>query len=115
MEQFMFIFHGGNNPEAGSSPEAMQAGMAKWMAWIGKLSAAGQYVSGEPLLPGGKTVSGADKIVADGPYTEGKEVIGGFFIVQAKDMDEAISLTDEYPDFETGGTVQVRQVMKMDM
>jgi hypothetical protein len=115
MEKFMFIFHGGTTTEMQRSPEAMEANMAKWMAWIGKLSAAGQYISGEPLLPGGKTVSGADKMVADGPYTEGKEVVGGFFIVQAKDMDEAISLTDDYPDFETGGTVQVRQVMKMDM
>lgn len=115
MEKFMFIFHGDPAPDMQKSPEAMQANMAKWMAWIGKLSAAGQYLSGEPLLPGGKRISGADRIVADGPYTEGKEVVGGFFIVQAKDMDEAIALTADYPDFETGGSIQVRQVMQMDM
>lgn len=115
MEKFMFIFHGGANPEMQQSPELMQQNMAKWMAWIGKLSEAGQYVSGEPLLPGGKLISGADRIVADGPYTEGKEVVGGFFIVQAKDMDEAIALTADYPDYETGGSIQVRQVMKVDM
>lgn len=115
MEKFMFIFHGDPAPAMQQSPEEMQAGMAKWMAWIGKLSAAGQYVSGEPLLPGGKLISGADRIVADGPYTEGKEVVGGYFIVQAKDMDEAIALTADYPDYETGGSIQVRQVMQMDM
>jgi hypothetical protein len=114
MEKFMFIFHGGTTPEMQRSPEAMEANMAKWMAWIGKLSEAGQYVSGEPLLPGGKLVSGHG-MVADGPYTEGKEIVGGFFIVQAKDMDEAIALTAGYPDFGTGGSIQVRQVMKMDM
>jgi hypothetical protein len=115
MEKFMFIFHGDPAAAMQQSPEDMQANMAKWMAWIGKLSATDQYISGEPLLPGGKLISGADRIVADGPYTEGKEVVGGYFIVAAKDMDAAIALTADHPDFETGGSIQIRQVMKVDM
>ena len=82
MEKFMFIFEGiqpGN-----LSPEHMQEHMGKWMAWIGKLKAADRYVAGEPLLPGGKLVSGLNgKSVTDGPYTEGKEVVGGFFILNS--------------------------------
>lgn len=112
MEKFMFIFHGGMNPN--QSAEAMQANMGKWMTWIEKLNKEGRYVSGEPLLPGGKLVKG-QKTVTDGPYTEGKEIVGGFFIVNAKDMEEAVKLTEDYPGFEQGGTVQVRQIMKMDM
>ena len=114
MEKFMFIFHGGSSTS--SSPEAMQANMGKWMAWIDKLNSNGQYVAGEPLIPGGKLVSGSGgKNVTDGPYTEGKEVVGGFFIVNAKDINEAVTMAKECPDYEIGGTVQVRQVMKMDM
>lgn len=114
MEKFMFIFHGGQ-PD-GMSPDQMQAHMGKWFTWIEKLSKTDQYVAGEPLLPGGKLVSGKDgKTVTDGPYTEGKEVVGGFFIVKAKDLAEAVSLSKECPDFELGGTIQVRQVMKMEM
>jgi len=114
MEKFMFIFHGGMSPDA--SPEEMQANMGKWMAWVEKLTKNGQYVSGEPLLPGGKLVTGPkSKNVTDGPYTEGKEVIGGYFVVEAKDFDNAVALTEDYPDFELGGTIQVRQIMKMDM
>jgi hypothetical protein len=113
MEKFMLIFHGGQDGSA--SPEQMQAGMAKWMAWIDKLAKADQYVSGEPLLPGGKLITGKKKTVTDGPYTEGKEIVGGFFIVNAANMDEAVKLCDDYPDYETGGSIQVRQVMKMDM
>ncbi len=110
----MLIFHGGQMD--GASPEQMQSHMGKWMAWVQKLSKSGQYVSGEPLLPGGKSVSGAaGKTVTDGPYTEGKEVVGGFFIINAKDINEAVEISKECPDFELGGTVQVRQVMKMDM
>jgi hypothetical protein len=113
MEKFMFIFHGGISPDA--SPEQMQANMGKWMAWVDKLAKSERYVSGEPLLPGGKLVKGNGKSVTDGPYTEGKEVVGGFFIVNAKDYNDAISLCDDYPDYEYGGSIQVRQVMKMDM
>lgn len=108
----MLIFQGGQ--ANGASPEEMQAHMGKWMAWIDKLAKNEQYVSGEPLLPGGKLLSGsAGKNVTDGPFTEGKEVVGGFFIIKAKDIEEAVAISKEYPDYELGGTVQVRQVMKM--
>lgn len=114
MEKFMLIFHGGQ-PE-GMSPDEIQAHFGKWFAWIEKLNKTEQYVSGEPLLPGGKLVSGKNgKTVTDGPFTEGKEVVGGFFIIKAKDLDEAVTIAKDSPDFDLHGTVQVRQVMKMDM
>ena len=112
MEKFMFIFEG--TQPGNLSPELMQEHMGKWMVWIDKLRAANQYVAGEPLLPGGKLVSGAKgKSVTDGPYTEGKEVVGGFFIINAKDIDEAVELAKGCPDLEQGSKVQVRQVMKI--
>jgi hypothetical protein len=113
MEKFMFIFHGGMPTDA--SPEQMQANMGKWMGWIDKLSKDGKYVAGEPLLPGGKLIKGKSKSVTDGPYTEGKELVGGFFIVNAADINEAVKLCEDYPDYEIGGSIQVRQVMKIDM
>ena len=112
MEKFMLIFHGGMNPA--SSPEEMQANMGKWMAWIDKLAKKDQYVSGEPLLPGGKLITGK-KSVTDGPFTEGKEVVGGYFIINANDYNEAVSLCDDYPDYDLGGKIQVRQVLKIEM
>jgi hypothetical protein len=114
MEKFMLIFHGGQLDHL--SPEQMQAQLGKWMAWIEQLSKDGKYVSGEPLIPGGKLVSGpAGKTVTDGPYTEGKEVVGGYFVIHAKDMDEAVAIAKDCPDYEFGCSTQVRQVMKMDM
>jgi hypothetical protein len=115
MEKFMLIFHGGQLPEAQRTPENMQASMGKWMAWIDNLAKAGKYVAGEPLMPGGKQITGASKTVTDGPFTEGKEVVGGFFIINANSYDEAVALCADYPDYGTGGTIQVRQIMKMDM
>ena len=112
MEKFMLIFHYGINPDA--SPQDIQTNMGKWMAWVDKLQKEGKYVSGEALLPGGKLVSGKTT-VTDGPYTEGKEVVGGFFVINANTIDEAVAECQDYPDFEHGGQVQVRPVMKFDM
>ncbi len=113
MEKFMLIFHGGISPD--SSPEEMQANMGKWMAWVDELVKSGTYASGEALIPGGKLVKGSASGVTDGPYTEGKEVVGGYFIVNAASYDDAVALCAGYPDFDAGGSVQVRQVMKFDM
>ena len=113
MEKFMLIFHGGQYD--GLSPEEMQGMMGKWFTWIEKLSKTDQYVTGEPLLPGGKDVKNGGSLVTEGPYTEGSEVVGGFFIIKAKDYNEAVAICKDYPDYEFGGYVQVRQVMKMDM
>ena len=114
MEKFMLIFHGGMPAESKPSAEEMQENMGKWMAWIDKLTKQGKYVAGEPLMPGGKLIKGNHKTVTDGPYTEGKEIVGGFFIVNAADYNEAIAMCEDYPDFKHG-SIQVRQVMKMDM
>ena len=108
----MLIFQGGIKQDA--SPEDLQSNMSQWMAWVEKLHQEGRYVGGEPLLPGGKLLS-STTTVTDGPYTEGKEVVGGYFIVNADSMEEAVQIAKDYPDFAFEGTVQVRQVMKMDM
>ncbi|MEJ7737236.1 MAG: YciI family protein [Chitinophagaceae bacterium] len=112
MEKFMLIFHGGIKQDA--SPQDLQANMGKWMSWVEKLQKEGKYASGEALLPGGKLVSGKTT-VTDGPYTEGKELVGGYFVINANTMEEAVDECQHYPDFEHGGQVQVRPVMKFDM
>lgn len=111
MEKFMLIFHGSMPSQ--QAPAIMQEHMDKWMAWIDRLKKDGKYAGGEPLLPGGKLVNGPDKQVTDGPYLEGKEVVGGFFIINARDLDEAVTISKDCPDLEYGGSVQVRQIMKM--
>ena len=114
MEKFMLIFHGGSDiaPEM-RAPEAMQAHMQKWFAWIEKLRKEERYLSGEPLQPLGKMVSGKQKLVTDGPFAEGKELVGGFFIIEAKDLNHAVEIAKDCPDFIYDGKVQVRPIQKM--
>lgn len=112
MEKYMFIFIGGDASHL--SPEAQQAGMGKWFAWVKKLQQQGRYDSGEALLPGGKTIKGVKKTVTDGPFAESKEIVGGYFVIKAKNLAEATEIAKEYPDFELGGTVEIREVVKFD-
>ena len=113
MEKYMFIFIGGDPSHL--SPEDQQAHMQKWFAWVEKLSQEKKYVAGEAVLPGGKTILGSIKSVTDGPYAEGKEIVGGFFVVEAKDLNEAVEMAKACPDYELGGIVEVREVMKFDL
>jgi hypothetical protein len=112
MEKYMLLFRGGDVSHL--SPQLQEAHMGKWLAWVEKLRKENRYLSGEPLLPGGKTVAGAKKTVTDGPFAESKEVIGGFFIVNAKNLDEATTMAKDSPDFDLGGSVEIREVLKLD-
>lgn len=112
MEKYMFIFIGGDPSHL--SPDAQQAHMQKWFTWVEKLRQEKKYVAGEALLPGGKTIRGSKKTVTDGPYAEGKEIVGGFFVVEAKDLNQAVEMAKACPDYELGGIVEVREVMKFD-
>jgi hypothetical protein len=113
MQDFMFIFRGGSDA-LNLSPEEMQNHMQKWFKWIEELRAKNIYVGGEALTPTGKTISGKKALVTDGPYAESKELVGGYFVVKATSLDEAIDIAKKgYPDFIFDGAVEVLEVMKM--
>ncbi len=70
---------------------------------------------GHPLEDAGKVVSGAKKMVKDGPFAEAKDVVAGYIIVQADDLSQAAELAKGCPILEVGGSVEVRpvQILKM--
>ena len=113
-QKFMLILFGGLYE--GLSPDAMQRQTQKWFAWIEKLQKQRKYKSGEPLLPGGKILSNRNgRIVVDGPFAESKEAVAGYFVIDAANLEQAVDVSREYPDFDLGGRVEVREVMKIDM
>jgi hypothetical protein len=117
MEKFMLIFHGPQMDEAAFqdlSPEDFQAEIEKWNIWIGGIAAQGKIIATEALLPAGKMLTNGGKVVTDGPFTEGKEIIGGFMLLTADTFEEAVELAQGCPMFETGGKVEVRQVQKFE-
>ena len=58
---------------------------------------------GEPLQPTGNKLHGTKKVVTDGPYAEAKEMVGGYLIVNAKDINEAVEISKGCPIFEVDG------------
>jgi len=114
MEKFMYLFRNGAEGQS-LSPEAMQAHMQKWMVWMKTLGEKGVLAGGEPLEQTGKQVTGTKKVVTDGPFTEAKEIVGGYLIVNAKDIDEAVEISKGCPVFDVNGRLEVRPVHKMEM
>ncbi len=97
------------------SPEQMQKSMQKWMAWMKQLGEQGHIKDrGHPLERAGKVVKGK-KAITDGPYAESKDVIGGYTLIEAKDLAQAVELSLGCPILEGGGVVEVRPVLKTDM
>jgi hypothetical protein len=117
MSQFLYLYRMSESvrQENMGTPEAAQKSMQAWMAWMGELDKKGHLKDrGQPLERTGKVVRGQQRSVTDGPYTEAKDLVGGYTIVDAKDIDQAVELSRGCPIFEGGGSVEVRPVMKMD-
>lgn len=114
MKDFMLIFLGADYGELGLSPEEMQNRMGKWFEWSGKMEAAGVLKSGHALHSNIRRVSGPERITTDLTATEVKEIVGGYYIVTANDFDGAAKIAEGFPDYDLGGTVEIREVMVFD-
>jgi hypothetical protein len=107
---YMLLFVG-TDWHKGLSPEEMQKVSEQWMAWFKRLTEQGKAVAGHPLEREGKMVSGKNgRVVADGPFTEAKESIGGYFLLDVATMDEAVAIAQECPGLAYGAKVEVRAV-----
>ncbi len=80
------------------------------------LHASGQYVSASPLHPVATATSvrlrDGKRIVTDGPFAETREQLGGFYLIEARDLDEAIGIAARIPPAAVG-TIEIRPVMEM--
>jgi hypothetical protein len=74
------------------------------------LAEKGMLAGGDALQLVGKHVNGTKKIVSDGPYAKGNEMIGGYLIVHAKDIDDAVDISKGCPILEEDGSVEVRPI-----
>ena len=81
-----------------------------------QLAAAGQYLAAAPLEPTARATSvrvrQGKRIVTDGPFAETKEQLGGYFLIDASDLDEAIAVAERIP-MARRGTIEVRPVIEL--
>jgi len=91
------------------SPDEMQSYMEKWSVWTKKLSEKGTLKFGDRLsMENAKIVSGFGNLITDGPFIETKEIVGGYIIIEAESMDEAVEISKECPIYNVKGIVEIR-------
>jgi hypothetical protein len=110
--EYMLLFRGPHWDKA-LSPEELEQVMGEVMAWFEGLKQQGKVKAGQPLGMEGRTVSRKrGRPVADGPFAESKEAVGGYLLLQADNLDEAVAIAKTNPTLEHGITIEVRPVLE---
>jgi hypothetical protein len=108
--EFMLLFRN-TALEQRLSAEEMPKAMQRLNGWLERWSRSGHIKGGQPLSYVGKTISGArQRTVADGPYAESKEAVGGYVLLQAASFEEAMTVAGEWPLLDYDCVVEVRPV-----
>jgi hypothetical protein len=112
--RYMLLIYG--PAEGGPSPEEAQAEMPRWFEYTQQLQDSGLMLAGE-ALQGADTattvrVRDGETLVTDGPFAETKELLGGFYMLDAPDLDTALEWAAKMPNI-AYGTVEVRPIMEI--
>jgi hypothetical protein len=112
--QYMLLIYGEESLWEGRSEEAVDELMAGYGRFSGELRDQGKLVAGEELARAATAttvqVRNGDTIVSDGPFAATKEVLGGYFIVEAESLDEAIEWAAKIPDARDG-KIEIRPIV----
>ena len=107
---YMLLFRGDEWYEELSHDE-IQKVISQNNAWIEGLTAQGKAKPGHALQRNGVTVSGKNgRVVLDGPFTESKEAIGGFLLLNVETLEEAIAIAKSSPNLAYGTSIEIRPV-----
>jgi hypothetical protein len=113
--KYMLLLYGDEARWADMSPADVEQDVKAWSDFGRELTEAGALVAGEGLAPttDATTVRIADGEVVrtDGPFAETREQLGGFYLLDCKDVDDAARWAAKVPDLGEGGAVEVRPVM----
>jgi len=114
MKEYLFLFRGGHQELEHQSPEQAQQHMQKWVEWMRELQEKGSLLNAQPLDHSGRKITGSKKIVTDGAFMEGNELVGGYLMCKADHYDSAIEMGMNCPllDFDSG-IVEIREIKEM--
>ena len=114
MDEFMLIFRHQDGSKV-ASPEQIQVWMKQTMDWIGSIAAQNKFVEGNGLPFEDAKVVGHNNVVTNGPFGEIKETIGGYIIVKAASVEEAVEFAKGSPVLQgEGNSLEVRKIAKGD-
>jgi hypothetical protein len=108
--RFVILLYGDEAAELAMPAEALAEIVAQHRALSRRLAAEGRLVAGEGLGPGQTATTVRDGVVSDGPFAEAREQLGGLYIVDCADLDEALAVAKQVPH-SPGLAVEVRPAM----
>jgi hypothetical protein len=113
MKEFLLIFRTDYDTLSQRTAEQAQKMMQQWMDWLSGIAAQDKLANkGNRLENSGRVVK-ANDIVTNGPYTDIKESIGGYSIIQCTSYDDAVEIAKDCPVLLAGGNVEVREIAAM--
>ena len=114
MDEFILIFRHQDGGKI-ASPEQLQEWMKQTMDWIGTITAKSKFIGGNGLLFQDARTVHHNQVVTNGPFGEIKETIGGYIMVKADSVEEAVEFAKGCPVLQgDGNTVEVRMLAKRD-
>ncbi len=115
MKEFMLFIKAEGNPVAALSEERQAQHVEKVGGFIQQMMTEGKMTAAQPLEMEGTIITGSNGKFKDGPFNEAKEVVAGYYLIVAKDLEEAVGIAKSDPRFEDGDwAIEVRPVMKVD-
>lgn len=116
--KYILLIYGSENATAGKSQQEAADHLGAWFKYTEDLQKSGKLLAGEALKPTPTATTVRVKrgrtLTTDGPFAETKEQLGGFYILNAEDLDQAIEWAAKMPHMAGGGTVEVRPVMEFE-
>lgn len=115
MKEFLLLIRNEGNPIAQLSPGQQQAHIQKVGAYIQQLVSEGKMTAAQPLENEGKILSRKNGAFTDGPFNETKEIISGYYLLKARDLNEALEIAKADPRFEDGDwRIEVRPILRVE-
>lgn len=116
--QYLFLIYGDEAEEGKRTPEEQEAEVARYVAFSREARTRGMLIAGEQLHPTAKAMTVRTRrkktVVTTGPFAETKEQLGGYFVLECKDMDEALAMAKLLPAAqEEIGSVEVRPIVQI--
>ncbi|MEE1944460.1 YciI family protein [Pedobacter sp. KR3-3] len=110
MPNFIVIFREPDGRTLPHTEEEISQHQQNWKNWFEKWGKTGNLQGGSGLSLNGKLIHGADREITDQIHRVGTEIVGGFLLLQADDLDQATEITSSCPIFEFGGYAEVREI-----
>jgi hypothetical protein len=111
MKDFLVLLREDDGRTIQHSASEMEKHQLNWKNWLEAANQKGRLTGGKALTLRGNVIRNFGAQISEGPYANGKEIVGGYLLIKAESLEEATELMKSCPVFESDGFAEVREVM----